>query len=241
MRLIRAIVPFFFALIGAASARANPALVERRIILSPVDARASTFGRIDAQVLVFEDSDWTLEQVKAEFETASAILNQCQLRIGTLSVRVDARPGVISVDGPYGKLTKEIARGLERRNDQLSIIFLYDTGSYRNEVTGRLEQTYAFAHNPYWAKEIRRETEIPEFGNTIFIGAGARARTAYEGLDPSFNTVAHEIGHVLGDMGHVMDSPLPNLMSGRISLRNGTVLPENCEKFRRSKLVQTGS
>lgn len=56
-------------------------------------------------------------------------------------------------------------------------------------------------------------------------------------VSPLYDSVAHEVAHILCDCGH-RDVPEKNLLSERIELRSDDLTTEQCEKFRESVFVK---
>lgn len=70
--------------------------------------------------------------------------------------------------------------------------------------------------------------------NTIWMTRDIISKEYLAAVDESYSVLAHELGHVIGNMEHFLDHWEPNLMHFMFSRLNGDLKPAQCEKFRKS-------
>ena len=103
----------------------------------------------------------------------------------------------------------------------LAQIKVVEEGIPRDGYTGFLLQKIkpygsAFAMNLRSVEHSERFPSMPSFRpllNTFWISDNNIIHTSTPNADDTYSTFAHEIAHLIGNLGHVEDNQIPNLMS----------------------------
>ncbi len=189
--------------------------------------------------LMESGSGWQGGRLEESLGKAAAILMQCRVGIGPAEVHIVrwTPEGLRRLNGSTGltKLTVMSDRKIHKRRP---LGLLFANGSTPT-TRGPIPST-ALAYNASSARDLT--PVFPEAGllrDTFWITYDQEYRdhtNRKNDEQPSYSTFAHELTHVLGDVGHVDDSP--NLMSNKESARDpksksADLTNEQCAAIRR--------
>lgn len=175
-------------------------------------AGAST--HVPLELVMLRGSAWGPETVYPHIERAQRIFAACDIQFNPVRL--------ITLDAPEFSRTPPHDQELVEAHPPAShpaIYFFEGSGS----------EAYGEDFSP---TAPRRVLEY-----TAWIGSHINTPEYVRARSPSYDTVAHEIAHLLCNCGHVAPG-IPNLLSGQAELVNDQVTPEQCEQFRASPLVR---
>lgn len=174
-------------------------------------------GSINFTALVLKPSGWNEEAVLDQLVKASKILSQCQIEIGKIKI-VTAQPKNLVVDFDMIS-TKDLINNLPESIRPIIVFFRYTLDP----------TTTAWA---YWTSDFIRDKE----SNMIFISDEVITKDYKLLRDETYNTTAHELSHMLGNLKHTVEGE-KNLMAGVRRDLNSFLTNEQCKRIRSNKLI----
>ena len=173
---------------------------------------ATTQTNLINLVLVIDmDSKWTEIKLNEEIEKTQRSLQICDAQIS-------------SIEKVYVTLPMKTREQLNNQNPyagppELKIVL---EGIPQKTMTGFLIDKYtrngtAFAINRTSVERSERYPTLPSYApmeNTFWITDNFIPYNSAPGADKTYSTFAHEVVHIIGNLGHVENNPLPNLMGG---------------------------
>jgi len=214
---------------GAGFENARVREVEQREIYPK--GSASFSSRLALTLILFDKTNWTEARALRQLRKAAAILKPCEIELE--GVRL-AR-----VRGPGGRHDLDFTAKYEGSDMPADVV---EWSSLAPPTApwplvfflGRMEG------DPALARSYRRGdvevAELPQFPymNTAWIAFRAHWQ---ERKDEGYSSLAHELGHILCECGHVAGDELHLLNPHRNRLAS-RVLPSHCERMRMSPLIK---
>lgn len=194
---------------------------------------------VDVNVVYSQDSRWSPELLKEHFEEAAQVYAQCGVRLNVGQVEQDSGPSEI-----YFDLEGYVAPDDPRPAG--SALNLAKTHRKGNSVTAIFFEEFDMGARTIMATAVPRQRisqkDQEEALNTVWITGRVeydRQFTPEEGGYPNgYNVLAHELGHVLLNDGHVNDYGVHNLMHESMYYLNGRLDLAQCERIKKSELVR---
>ncbi len=178
-------------------------------------------------VVVFKNTSWKNLEVIKQVDSAAKVLNQCGLRLN--------KAHLINVEAPNKTAIIRRHRACfdpePDGHHHITNTIPYLPGIRIFYIKRFIIGPEAFAAADYTSINTPAE-------NTIWLQP--RSPDAIPAFDPNYQVLAHEIGHILLNSGHIKDKGenIPNLMSGKPSLLNNELTFEQCELLRSHRLVK---
>lgn len=169
---------------------------------------------VPLELVVLADSGWGPETVYPHIERAQRIFAACDIHFGPVALRTIAAPEFVR-QAPADQELVDAHPELRKP----AIFFFAGAGS----------EAYGEDFSP---TAPRRVLEY-----TAWIGSHVNSAEYVRARSPLYDTVAHEIAHLLCNCGHV-EPGIPNLLSGQVEFVNDQVTPAQCAQFRSSPLAR---
>jgi hypothetical protein len=193
-------------------------------------------------VIVFRDPKekpdrWTLELVKADILRTAQIYNNCGLKFTKVNlILTDSPLGQLEVDGPSAfTATHTDVRLSELLPKEISYPVAFYVGKALNSSVGYENGSTAYAYNKSFVQSAVGKNRDSMIGMLFMTSTLNSAEYKKTPRDPTYNVLAHELGHILSNSGHVFDS---NLMSADPKKVNGTPPKWLCTDLKESPFVQ---
>lgn len=178
-------------------------------------------------VIVEEGSGWE-GRLEAVLGKASAIFAPCGLALGeaeVLTVRWSAE-GLrrLNNGNPYDGPAQAAVMDEPQLPARRPLVFLFKKGTVPSTAS---------AYNLTAVTRLGRSyPKVPKLLNTVWMTLDHELSTPPQRA-PSYSTLAHELTHLFGDLGHTRAEP--NLMSesDRPGAHTGDLLPEQCAEVRK--------
>lgn len=172
--------------------------------------------KFSPQFIYLDETDWNEENVRAEVTKVQKIYDQCNILIEPLIIT---------------KVTP-----INHQTDMLGIYPLelvqFLNISHRPLVFFMQSATPSRAN----ADDFAENSPMKDLTYTAWIGADIMTTEYKMYRDPNYNTVAHELAHLLCNCGHKPPGE-KNLLAGLVEDVNGFISPSQCETFQNSSLV----
>lgn len=168
-------------------------------------------------IYIVEGTGWSDQEVKGHIEVLQKIFAQCQLRAAPLEIqKLQLKEEWHEFSAPKDQ---EIASHLNLQMDRATLFFMggRDTAqAYGDEFAEGSPRNIL-----KWTGWISRLIESPAYKARLPVG---------------YNPVAHELGHILCNCGHV-EGQRQNLMSGEPKNLGSQLTQQQCAEMRRSTLI----
>jgi len=194
---------------------------------------------LDATIVMFRNSGWTRSQIEAHLKRTNEIYAQCGIRLGDIKlVETEAYQGKIDINDRWNYEGDDLKIASATPLENRPVIYLMRRimqveGGYTNfEHFGFSERNPKVA-NTIWLASIINTEDYYYYHTSDDTGRNYLLRR-----DPSYNVVAHELAHLLADMGHETTITEKNLLNGSASEVNDHLLPRQCEKFKANPLMR---
>ena len=179
---------------------------------SPAVLEKMTY-EMQLEVYVLQNSNWTDESVKHELIRAADVWQQCGVKFRSIAVMG------ISPGSRYSSING---------NDDLRLVNSLSINSrpavfFVHEIAGEPFSGYSYREiNDYPYKEfpLKGTIWIPD----LILTDEYKAKR-----DPVYSTLAHEIAHVILNLGHIGTR---NILGSTPSLVNATISPNQCKRLR---------
>ncbi|MBD66314.1 MAG: hypothetical protein CME62_13975 [Halobacteriovoraceae bacterium] len=190
---------------------------------------------LDMVLVVDQNSKWSDQKVIEQINKTQKSLSHCGVQLKVLEI--------IKVDLPQKTLDQILVQNPYAGMPELKIIA---EGKPENIIVGFLNRKIkkygsAFAVNITSVKRSEQVPSIPSSRpllNTFWISDNNIEHTSTPNALPSYSTMAHEIAHIAGDLGHLQDNLKPNLMGGNDAVSKSDYLnPTQCEKINSFSLL----
>ena len=199
----------------------------------PAPAIEANVRQMPLDLIVEEGSLWTPATLATQLSKSTTIFRQCGVVIGEVNVQtVRFAPETLralNVEDPYkGPAELILMRGLKTPVER-PLGFLF----------ARSIPSTASAYN---AESVRRLTygtiDARPLVNTFHITEQSIANRVVPGAHASYNTFAHELAHLAGNLGHI--EVYGNLMSSRDgrNSKTGALTAEQCAAIRAFPLLR---
>lgn len=196
---------------------------------------------LDLSIVLFRNSGWTKAVIEAHLKRTNEIYTQCGIRLGEIKyIETDAYRGKLDINERWSALGDDYLISKATPIEERPIIYLMRSILPKRGTEG------AFANIPNFWVELE-----PVVQNTIWLSniINSESYGSYRDMDvdgksylktrdPSYNVVAHEIAHLLGNMGHETEIKEKNLLNGDSDSLNDQLLPRQCESFKKSPLLR---
>ena len=205
-------------------------VLDEAVLAAP--AAEANISQLPLDLLVEEGSLWSLSALRLQLSKSSTILRQCGVVIGEVSVQtVRYAPETLralNVEDPYkGPAELYLMRGIPTPVARpMGFLFAKSIPST------------ASAYN---AESVRRLTfgtiDASPLLNTFHITEQSISNRVVPGAAASYNTFAHELVHLAGNLGHI--DLYGNLMSSRDgrNSKTGQLTVEQCNAIKRFPLL----
>jgi len=193
---------------------------------------------LDATIVMFRNTGWTREQIEAHLKRTNEIYAQCGIRLGEIKlVESDAYQGMLDINDRWNYEGDDLKIATATPQEIRPVIYLMrkimqGEGGYTN-----FEHFQYSQNNPKVANTIWLATLINEEDYYFYHTSDDSGHESYLRRDPSYNVVAHELAHLLADMGHETTLTEKNLLNGAASEVNDHLLPRQCEKFKANPMM----
>lgn len=169
-------------------------------------------------LVMFRNTGWSLDLIQKHLQKVNEIYSQCGIRVGTSKF--------IMVDPPNNWLDvgPEINLSLVTMTPVINKPIVYFV---RSSLEGHA--AYAFTGTGNTCNEI--------VCGTAWITDDINSPQRIGMYKANYSTVAHELAHILGDSDHVKDGST-NILADSFDKLDGTINPQQCEKFKNSNLVR---
>jgi len=211
---------------------ANWQVVSERVIEAP--AREAGIRQLPLDLLIEAGSKWNNPAtLKAQLEKTSKILRQCGVVIGEVQIQsVTWAPATlqqIANASPY-KGPKELVLMKDIQTPVLKTLgFLYGLRSVPSTAS---------AFNRTSVRRLSSATvDATPLCETFHITEHHMDYRAVPGANATYDTFAHELVHLMGDVGHIeVYGNLMSAMDGRNS-KTGSLTAEQCELINQYPLI----
>ena len=199
------------------------------------DSLAKATHFMNLSILVLRSTGWTRDQALAHLKEIARIYNTDSCRIlirKAFVIETDPYQGITVIDwgsvfslpnikGVDIKIADQFPQDLPRPAIVLvrSVLFPADTAY----------SAAAFKANPF-----------PNYVNSTWIPVKVNDPNYIKSLPEGYDPVAHELAHLLGNVGH-NNLAEPNILNDDFSKINDKILPEQCTRFVQSPMVFEGN
>lgn len=188
------------------------------INLSPANALNKTFThKLNLSLVMFRNTGWTSELIQTHLRQVGEIYAQCGIALGTAKLVIVNPPNnwidiTLSRDNQIAEMTPNMSKP--------TLYF----------VRSSQEGDAAYA----WNKD---NCDNESRCDTAWITNDVNAPSRRQLFSDKYNSVAHELAHILGNCDHVTDGSA-NLLGNTVDKLNGTILPQQCNEFKKHKSVR---
>lgn len=179
--------------------------------------------KLDLIVVIDINSKW-LAKLNEEINKTQKTLALCDIQISSIElVKVSIPPKTINqlnIQNPYAG-PPELKIALEGLPNNILTAFLID--KYTRNGT-------AFAINRNSVLNSERYPTLPSWSpleNTTWITENFIPYSSAPGADKTYSTLAHEIVHIIGNLGHLENNQEPNLMGGNDNVAKSYALTQS--------------
>lgn len=200
---------------------------EVRTQVIPAVAPTPGVQQIPLQLVVDETSKWAVNgELEAQVSKTSGIFRRCGIELGRVEIKLvrysQATIDALNNPNPY-RGPSEVILTKGDLSDVRPLMWLFDN---------RIAST-AKAFNRTSIERLSRGSpvDVTPLLHTSVMSGHHRTNTPIPGANPSYNTLAHELAHILGDLDHVDEAD--NLMSSRTvpNSKSGRLNPDQCKSI----------
>jgi hypothetical protein len=186
---------------------------------------------ISLKGVILKGSKWDKKIIKLELAKVNMIFSQCEIQIKDIRLMNSTIAPAFSsvVDVTKAALSFEKNK-LKKRKEVVLVFASTITGKLREEGG---EKTGGFSFN-HASQEYASKEEM-SLENLIVLLDIAHTEGYKILRNSEYSPIAHEMGHVYLNEGHVNEA---NLMASSINLVNAELTSEQCEYFRNSDLIK---
>lgn len=188
----------------------------------------------DLSLVLLRNSGWTTDIVIKHLVRVEKIYAQCS--IGLRNIKI------VTTNPPKGILDYPTIKGNEASSLALKTPIMAKPVLYF--VRKIKEQTAAIAGAPFYVGNDSPVVNTAWFSSylnepsySMIRGILENGQTQIFYRDPSYDVVAHELAHILGNLPH-FEGNEQNLLSGVALLLNDYLTPEQCLKIKMSPLIK---
>ncbi|MEI8345942.1 MAG: hypothetical protein WCG27_00635 [Pseudomonadota bacterium] len=177
---------------------------------------------VDLSVVLLRDAGWTEEIITSSIAQTSEIYSQCGIRVGTVKLVTVTSPNKIGV-----AFSEKSADELEMTIPDLKKPLIFLVGWIHNINSS------AFARN-------RTRILNEKLYDGLWVSSYVNGHDYKKLRRKEYNTIAHELAHVLGNCGHVTKGHA-NILRHVVGIEGvtGTVItPAQCELFKKHSSVK---
>lgn len=193
--------------------------------------------QIPLQLYMDGQSEWAKPgELKAQIDKVSGILRQCGLEIGDVKVKhVTFAASVINTlnnPNPY-KGPGELILTQGELEKLRPVVFLFGKDLRKG--------AWAFSRTSIERLSNGSPVDVKPLLHITLLSGHYRINKEVVGSDESYNNLAHELAHILGDLDHIPESN--NLMSSldKPKSKTGGLNATQCEKIRQYSKTNFGS
>jgi hypothetical protein len=192
------------------------------------------------RLIHLKDSPWTRKHISQNIELASEVFSQCGVKLIIDEIEtVRQVPGVVTFDlegyeDPNEPHEENSALDMAQKYNRPNVTTVYFLESF-DPLSGNISAT---AVPPMRVKHPDQKPALNSVWMTYKSEVLRNAKPSEGGINPGYNILAHELGHVLLNTDHVIEHYVHNLMHEQSQNRNGRLTIEQCERVRNSPLVQ---
>ncbi len=173
--------------------------------------------------VIFRNARWKKEDVKYRFQRLAEVYSQCGIKIQAVDVvECDAPNGWVDVDGIKRRPGDKESRIMEALPIKSRPVFFY--------VRSNMELNDSYAE-----PEFKVGRDGVTFGS-IWMSSALNDDPSKPWNFPNFSDEAHELGHILGNSGHLNDGS-QNFLAERPELFKDVITRQQCEVMKKSELV----
>lgn len=196
----------------------NPEISEVRLLS---EASVPVTHWFEATFVVFRETRWQAEAVLKRARRSAEIYRQCGIEFRAVKLVVSDAPWCFIDVGWTSLRDRKIAEATPATASRPYVYFI------RNDLDGY----YAYA----WRKGLAPHAALRD---TTWISRPIEEDLDFNSsVDPSYEPLAHELGHLIGDSGHTDDTE-KNLMGEQTEYLNDSLTTEQCLRFKKSDLVR---
>jgi hypothetical protein len=176
---------------------------------------------LDATLVMYRDIGWSETELTERARKTALIYRQCQVQFRSFKL--------VSVQAPFGTPDCGWTDGGDERVTRATPPTVHPVAYFARH---NRDGNYAYA----WRKS---NTAVESLTNTAWFTRSIDEDSDYlaEILDPRYEVLAHEFGHLLIDSGHVTDGT-HNLMAEEGQLISAELTPAQCERIRNHEWVR---
>lgn len=174
-------------------------------------------------VVVVEGSGWSMEEAVERVKGAARVLSQCKVAIGPARVKLVRTFAYLrKLSSPFDWQTIRLAKALGASDRP--VVFFIDAvrGGVSSAFAARFSVMQGLALDPALKDSIWMTRNVKDTEQT-------RSFASY--YFPQHDVLAHEIAHVLGDLGHIHPTER-NLMHHSGGYLDNTLTYEQCRAIR---------
>ncbi len=212
-------------------------------VTAPAASTSATHG-FDLTIVMFRGTGWTYPLVEPHLKRINEIYAQCGIRLEEVKVvEVDAHAGILDIKTPWVGEDLTIAKAAPRGIKRPAMFLMKDLPSRMAAYAGI--PSYSFRTLD---RAIRDMIFVSAYVNSeewkYYRDADESGQTYRLPVDPSYDVFAHELAHLFADAGHELpgDNGRPkdekNLLAGEKSEVNDSLLPRQCEAFKKNPLLR---
>ena len=185
-----------------------------------MDRKVTYTHHFDPTFVLIRQTGWTRAQIWKRAVRTTRIYSECGIAMpGYKLVIVDPPFGYVDLGWTDGR-DQKIADATPSTSRPMVYFGRYDRDGY-----------YAFT----WRKSL---TKIASLKNTTWMTRSLDEDKEFKhSVSPSYEVLAHELGHMIGDMGHIDDGS-KSLMAQDGNLLNGDITAF-CALYKQSDLLST--
>jgi len=198
---------------------------------------------LDTTLVMFRNTGWTQTQVEAHLKRTNEIYAQCGIQLGTVKlVESDAYQGRLDINQRWTGMDDDDDRIISKATPiaERPVIYLMRDILPRSHRETAYTNYHDFkdtfpltVRDTIWISSFIESDQYP-----IFHTVDQEGRNILATRDPSYDVFAHELAHLLGNMGHEMNIKEKNLLNGSPSEVNGNLIPRQCELFKKNPLLR---
>lgn len=201
---------------------------------------------LDGIIVLFRNTGWTKEVIEAHLKRTNEIYAQCGIRMGEFQfIESDAFQGKLDIQERWNYDGDDLLISKATPAQKRPVIYLMrdilpgNSGAREGAFTNIVNfwvPLAPIAQNTIWISNIINNESYGQYHDMTDDG-----KSVLKTRDPSYNVVAHEIAHLLADMGHETELKEKNLLNGSSELLGEHLLPRQCERFKKSPMLRPNS
>ena len=193
---------------------------------------------LPVNVIEFKKSRWSQKNISDNFEEAAEVLAQCGVKLDIRSETISSRNAEVTFDlegysDPSEPHDLNGALAISKELAKINVMNIFFIESFDADFRSITATSMPLMRIKFPDQSVTENTvwitEQIETNRHLQANAG--------GNNSGYSAVAHEMGHVLLNSGHVTEHYVFNLMHESASNLNGRLTQEQCAQIKKSKLL----